>query len=173
MKGYVIGYDTSLTNCGCAVLSFDGSAIDVVSTRCLNLNTKRGIDSLFSLLNMLKGSDIPIVGFSFEDNPFDSAHGRSQKEGQRIARGQELGIGFIRGIMVCFGIENLGGTNCQTAKAALCKGNATKDDMIRAVKIRYGIEVNEHEADAVAVALAQCKRIHLESLSKEQSKMRL
>lgn len=40
------------------------------------------------------------------------------------------------------------------AKAALCDGRATKNDMRRAVQLRYGLAVPSHIADAIGVALA-------------------
>jgi len=40
------------------------------------------------------------------------------------------------------------------AKAALCNGRATKNDMRYTVQLRYGLAVPSHVADAIAVALA-------------------
>lgn len=177
---YVIGFDPSKANCGIAIFESyhdqpdDDGLYHLIYCDTLNLGSQKGMTELTRILQNRENAVL-----FFEYNPFNVGSQAKEEEtdyrkqdalGQRIRRGQSETVGLILGVCSAFGIypphkKNTDGRiAAMTAKKVLTgTGRATKEMMIEWTYKRFPIMklegITEHQADAIAVALAGINRI--------------
>ena len=102
---------------------------------------------------------------SVKQELYNVAHGRNERVGQRIRRGQAEAIGTIRGMALALHLPTLDAVNVSTAKVTFTgSGRAQKARMIEMARLRYGVALTEHAADACGIAHTALVRWWLEVL---------
>jgi Holliday junction resolvasome RuvABC endonuclease subunit len=155
---YLLAFDPSMTHLGYAVLSLEGTAIACRTAGAISLSTKKGqrlINALLAECKTMEG----FLGITWEDNPFNVAHGRTDLLGQKIRRGQGGAVGVLKGLALAHGLATLPPVNGKSAKALFAgNGNAGKEQVMHAAALLLGVELTEHAADACAVGWTALRR---------------
>lgn len=156
---HIIGIDPGGQHCGYAVLEVNGTESYLLASGELNLDAKAGCTAMRTLLATWGASGC--LGVACEIEHFVAGHNRSTVLGLRIRRGQDNVRGRIREMAEAAGLKYLPPVNVSTAKTAMTgHGCASKQQMTRMARLRWGVELSEHAADAAAVALAAVRRRH-------------
>ena len=147
----VLAFDPSMQYCGWAILSLEeNNEITFVVAGVYNLNTKRDIEQVNRLFAAAVSGQL--LGITWEHNPFNAAHGRSDEEGQVIRRGQSAAVGILRGLAMAHGAKLLKPVNGLSAKKHYAgHGRATKEQIIGVTQTRFGETLGEHACDAISV----------------------
>jgi Holliday junction resolvasome RuvABC endonuclease subunit len=168
----VVGIDPGRAACGYAVLCCEagqGLGLQVRLYQCgtANLGTKAGRERLRDVLRT--------AALLEEDAEEGWAHearwrgltlkqrlsGGGAARSERIAAGQAATVGTLEEMAEAAGLGRAPRWRIApgTAKVALTGyGAASKDAMVQAARVRYGVTVDEHGADAIAVALAAARK---------------
>ncbi len=164
-----IGFDPSKTNCGVAVLYFDienPADIRVLDVRCINLNTIAGGMMLRDILER-HSEKKQFAGWFCEYTHGFAAQGRAAYIGRNIQMGQMIAVDMLKNICKEYKLKPYGKrvkdwrvAPNHVKKTFADNGKADKSLMVARVKTRFDRDVNEHEADAIGVAIAGIKRIH-------------
>jgi len=151
---YILGLDPGMTHTGYAVLEVDeAQPWRVIDFGEVNLGTFKGVAIFSAVLGFCRVRGKDFVGSYHEHNPFTLAHGRSDATGGKIRRGQSGAVGMLRGLLVALGLKPSKPLNGMTVKKQFAtNGRASKELVIWYANVRYGVEVTEHAADALAVA---------------------
>jgi Holliday junction resolvasome RuvABC endonuclease subunit len=170
MSKYILAFDPSMAHCGWATLSIDSTnTIHLHQHGEWNLNTKRDIASANNVFSDCAAENF--IGIAWESNPFGAAHGRTDKEGSMIRRGQSGAVGVLKGLAMAHGMKCLKPVNGMTAKKQYAgQGRATKEMMIARTEQRFNIIADEHECDAIGVGYTALQRWQLEQRMKDALK---
>jgi hypothetical protein len=140
---------------GLAHLSFDDSGkATAVATATHPLASQRGRDAIRAFLETAVAAGATL--WTHEKRWNGATAGRSQAVGARIGAGQGEAVGMLKEMAFLTGaLTILSPIPPARAKRALTgNGRATKPGVMAFARTRYGVTGTEHEADAVAVAVA-------------------
>lgn len=153
--------------CGIALLECVGHDPIVAAWEELPLNTLTGQRALCAFMDAaLAGGPVHGLAMEVPRHPYlpdpGKTRGMSFREAIAISANISIGQGARRGELRARAIDRdipvLALLKSDTVKAALASGRATKEQMIQAVRLRFGVTLPEHAADAVSVAFAALKR---------------
>lgn len=166
MKTYCLGIDPGFAKAplGCAMLEFDGATPRLLFTR--SIRSTRGGDwqartdeVLGELRDWLLVEVVPFYPRFLV--AYELAH--VDKNVQTALRLADLG-GGVRGLALAMECSCIGVEPAQSKVALTGLSNADKGAMVRAARVLFGVEVSEHEADAVGHALAGQAAYHLRKI---------
>ena len=141
----ILGLDTATHKCGYA-LFHDDELIDSGVWK-LKGDLDMRLAQLLSYLTEFCATELPdLVALEV---PF--VHPRMRKD-TAIRLGEAVGV--VKGWAFSHGVSTLDVYPSQAKRAVSGSGKATKHGVQEAVKWRFGIEAEEDQADAIAVAMA-------------------
>jgi len=167
----IISVDPSMTNMGfCVAKVNDDNTLKIEYCKTFDFTNKESsAEFYYSGILWLRSYADDIIALPYEYNPFGN---------NIIQRGQHRAVGFIQGLIFAEGLKfPVVAINSSHVKAVFGNGRATKEETIAKVKARYGIECDEHSADAISIAYCYWQdyqeKERIKQVKKQQKKLKL
>lgn len=174
----VIGADPGDT-CGIALLECVGHDPSVAEWTELSLGTLTGQRGLNRFMDdalrygAIHGLALEVPRHPYMPDPSKS-RGKSFREAIAISANISIGQGARRGEIRARAIDRdipvLALITSDKVKASLANSRSSKGQIAEAVRLRFGLTLPEHAADAVAIAYAVLKRDYAVLLARAQRK---